>query len=109
MAGTFAVITPVDGQLPNSKTALLTVPASTAYYLKSFFLLNTNAAQQTVLLYLNSSGASRQFARIILAQNESADIIDEGSAILLQAGDTVEATTTTAAAVDYTITGVKET
>lgn len=109
MAGTFAVLAPVDGQLPNSKAAILTVPGATSYYLKTFFLFNTNAATQTILLYINSSGTSRQFARIVLAQNESADIIEQGESIELAAADTIEAVTTTASAVDYTITGVKET
>lgn len=109
MAGTFNAKVLAEGQLPTSKTALYTVPASTVAYVKLFDMLNTNAAQQTIIIYLNTAGTSRSYGRAILEINEFASVLSDSETIELQAGDTIEAQTTTASAVDYTITGVEET
>ena len=97
-----------DGQLPSTKGTLYTVPADTVAYVKYLSLYNTNAAGQTILIYLNVSGTSRLIRRFTLEENESADLLDEGQSLQLQAGDLIEAVTTTATAVDYVITGVAE-
>ena len=98
-----------DGTLPTSQTAIYTVPAATVTYVKSLSLFNDNAAQQTIVLYLNVSGSARKWRRYVLAQNESAEVLEGGETVILNTGDTIEAVTTTAAAVPYVITGVEET
>lgn len=96
-----------DGQLPTSKGTLYTVPASTSSYVKNIHLFNTSSTEQTILLYLNVSGTSRLFRRIVLAENESSDVLDS-EAFLLEPEDLIEALTTTVSVVDYVIMGVEE-
>lgn len=96
-----------DGQLPAAKGTLYTVPAATSTYLHNVNVYNTNAAAQTLVIYLNTSGTSRKYRQIVLAQDESAEVFTQP--LQLQTGDLVEGVTTTAAAVDYTVTGVEQT
>lgn len=98
-----------DGQFATSKGTLYTVPGSTKTYVKFFSVHNTNAATQTVNVYLKPGATSRQVVRLSLAQNESANILDIVGSFTLEAGDLVEGDTTTASALDYVITGVEET
>jgi hypothetical protein len=109
MSGTFNAKVLGDGFLAAARAAIYTVPAATVAYVKQLYLFNENAATQTVELWLNTNGTARKWKRLSLPQNYSADILEEGESIQLQAGDTVEAATTTAAAVPFTITGVEET
>lgn len=109
MAGTFTGKVMGEGQLPNTKGTLYTVPASTVAFVKRITLFNTNAAQQTINVYLNPGGTSRQWRKYVLEQYESAEVLEAGDAVILEAGDLIEADTTTAAAVDYVISGVEET
>lgn len=97
-----------EGQLPTVKGTIYTVPASTKAYIKFFSLYNGNAAAQTVVLYVKRA-TSRVLNRVVLLQNESARIIEIGEALNLEAGDVIEGMTTTAAAVDYVISGAEET
>jgi len=95
-----------DGQVANSEGAIYTVPASSIAYIKSVSFHNTNAATQTLILYVrNGAGSSRVVARWSLLQDETG--FYNGS-IALEDGDTLRAVTTTASAVDYVITGVLE-
>ncbi len=95
-----------DGQLATSAGTLYTATAVKAY-LKNLFLFNTNAAEQTVELYLKrSGGTSRLWKRYVLAQYESADVLDKE--LLLGSGDLIEGLTTTATAVNYYVAGVTE-
>ena len=93
-----------DGQLASSKSTLYTVPVSTVGLVKYMSFFNTNTTNETVILYLNASGTSRRIARFVLGQNESAAI---DCSLSLQAGDLIEAQTTTASMVDYVITGAE--
>jgi hypothetical protein len=105
MAGTFTADLLADGQLPAAKAAIYTVPGSTVAYVRTIKLYNTNAATQTILVYING-GTSRKQYRCVLAVNESAEIDDR---LTLGAADTIEAESTNAASVDYTVHGVEET
>ena len=96
-----------DGQLPTSSAALYTVAASTTTWVKFFNLYNTNAAAQTILIYINVSGTDRLWRRVVLEQNESADLLDPGQSLQLEAADIIKGVTTTGSAVDYVITGVE--
>lgn len=98
-----------EGQLATSKGTLYTVPASTKAYIKFFNIFNTNAATQTVNIYLKPGSTSRQVIRLSLAQYESANLLDILGSFTLEAGDLIEADTTTGTAVDYVITGIEET
>ncbi len=96
-----------DGQLATTKTTLYTVPASTILYPTLLVCFNTNAASQTIIIYVNKSGASRTYARAVLIQNERMELHFNGE--ILEAGDLIEGQTTTATAVDFVLSGVKET
>jgi len=97
-----------EGQGAATKTTVYTVPASTVAFVKFFNIFNTSATSQTVLIYLNLSGTSRLWRRIVLGENESATLLDEGESVQLEAADLIEITTTTASVLDYIITGVEE-
>jgi hypothetical protein len=94
-----------DGQLPTTKGALYTAPANTMTYVKSIVAHNTNAADQIVVLSVNRSGTSRVIARAVLGQNET---LYYNAPLTLEADDAIEGVTTTASAVDYTISGAEE-
>jgi phage-related holin len=97
-----------DGTLPTTQAAIYTVPAVTVAYVKQLFLFNTNAVVQVITLWLNTSGTVRKWRTLTLAQNESADILEQGESLQLEAGDVILAEGTTASATDYVLTGVTE-
>ena len=109
MAGTFTGKVLAEGQFATTKGTLYTVPGATVAYVKAFLVYNTNAATQTVNVYLKPGGTSRQIHKLSLLQNESANIIDLVGSFNLEAGDLIEGDTTTTTALDYIITGVEET
>ena len=98
-----------EGQLPTTKGTLYTVPVAAVTYVKRISFFNLNAAQQTVIVYIKPGATSRTWRRYVLQQNESVDLLDHGDALILEAGDLIEAVTTTGSAVDYVIMGVEET
>lgn len=93
-----------DGQLPTTQAAIYASPANTKTLVNKLTLYNNNAAAQTIDLYINITGA-RHFRRVALLQDESADVLAGEEPIVLNAADTIEAVTTTAAAVDYYVGG----
>jgi hypothetical protein len=98
-----------NGQLPNAKTTLYTVPALTRAYVKFINAFNTGAGAETVLFYLKkAAGTSRILGRAVLAQNEQSRVVDKEETLNLGPGDVIEGQTTTATTVDYLITGVEE-
>jgi hypothetical protein len=98
-----------QGQLPTSTAAALyTVPASTTARIRFFSAFNTNAAQQTVDVFVDAAGTQRQIGIAVLDQDEHARFIDEGEELQLASGDAIYAQTTTATAVDYIISGEEE-
>jgi len=96
-----------DGQLPSSKGTLYTVPASTSVYLSKITIFNTNITTQTVELYINPSGTSRQLIYITELEQYETIVYDGG--VILETGDLLEGETTTVSVVDYLIMGVIET
>lgn len=110
MAGTFLGKTIADGQVANSQTAIYTVPASTVAYVKQVAFFNTNAATQTLIVWIKRSGqTARKIRQFTVAENESVDLLDDGDTFQLSTGDAIQASTTTTTAVDYTVMGVEET
>jgi hypothetical protein len=110
MPNTFTAGELGNGTVTNSQAAIFTATADVATYVKGLALYNTNAADQTVQLWLkHSAGTARKWKRFVLAQNEHVDVIDGGDARMLENGTAIQAQTTTNGAVDYWIDGVEET
>lgn len=108
MAGDFTPTVVYEGQLAITKTVLYTVPEDVNAYIKQISIYNTNAAAQTVKFYVKPGATSRTWRRYVLNLDESAELLDQNQVLLLQAGDQIEAETTTASAVDCFITAVLE-
>ena len=107
---TFTAKTIADGQMATSETNMYLVPAATKGYVKQVTIYNTNAAQQTISIFIKrSGGTSRQIRRFVLDQYESVDLVDDGDTLELSTGDAIRGLTTTATAVDYVVMGVEET
>lgn len=100
-----------DGQLPTTKTALYTVPANATAFAPFFSVrVIAGAATQTVRWFLKKSGStSREQPQVVIAADESADLLYGDRRATLSAGDVIEGQTTTAAKVDYVISGGEDT
>lgn len=99
-----------DGQLPAAIGTLYTVPALTRTYVKIFQLYNTDTADRLATVYVNVSGTRRAWHPALLQANGgSADILENGESLQLEAGDLIEGVAAAAGVVDYFITGVEET
>lgn len=105
MAGNGKVF--ADGQLPNSKTTLYTVPQDRIAYIRFFSIYNTDASSRVCTIYVNTSGTSRCIYREDVAANTGTFIL-QGESIILEAGDSLEGLCATANVVDYYICGVEE-
>ena len=105
----FSAGTLADGQVATSAGAIYTVPASTVAVLKFVNFYNTNAATQTLNVYITRSGGTRrQLIKQTLIQDQSLALLSEGETLTLSAGDALEADTTTATAVDYIVSGAAD-
>ncbi len=96
-----------EGQLPNSKTTLYTVPVSTKAYVRFISANNIGSAEEVVQFFVKR-GTSRRIGRYSLLANETARVLEQGEVITLEAGDIIEGQTTNATSVDYLITGAEE-
>lgn len=106
---TIAVKVLAQGQLPNVKGTLYTVPAATTAYVKFLSLNNTSGSSENTQILVNTAGTSRRIAYATLATNETARVVEKDEVIILETGDLLEGFTTTAAVVDYVVTGAEET
>lgn len=95
-----------EGQLPNAKGTLYTVPALTKAYIRMFRCSNPSGGSETVIAYYKKA-TSRQIGRAVLASLEAADFV-ESDVLAMDAGDKIEGQTTTATTVDYVIAGAEE-
>lgn len=106
-----AIKTLAAGQLPNTKTTLYTVPASTSALL-TITLAATGASARTVNIYIKRSGGT---SRRVLGMDTNMDpgdvgyIDHEGRPWSLATGDIVEGDASAATEIDYTIDGVERT
>ena len=92
-----------DGQLPNVEGVLYTVPADTVTYIKSIVLANTGAGQNIVILWVRLDGVnSRRIVRVPLETEEQLLFDDP---LTLEATDEIRGSATSAAEVDYVISG----
>ena len=102
----FTVKSIADGQVGTSQAAIYTVPLSTVAVVTQVAFYNTNAAQQTLRVWIKrAGGTARSLRQFVLAQAESLDLLDDGDTLELSAGDAIEASTTTGSAVDFIILG----
>lgn len=95
-----------EGQVASSEGAIYTAPASTSTYLKTITFSNSSAISQTLIVYIrNGAGTSRVIGRATLLQNWRYEF---DGAMVLETGDSLRATTTTANVIDYTVHGVEQ-
>lgn len=94
-----------DGQLAAAKGTLYTVPGSTVTYITYMSFLNAGASTETVIIYLNTSGTSREIVNATLSPGDS---LRFDGRLSLEAADLIEGETTNATSVDYVITGGEE-
>lgn len=98
-----------DGQVGTSIGTIYTCPDSIYTMLRSACFYNTNAASQTLEIYITRSGGTRrQIYNATVAQDETFHLVSNGEILSLSPGDVLEAQTTTGSAVDYVITGQVE-
>ena len=93
-----------SGQLPNSSTALYTAPGSTKCVGPSIWLHNTNSTDEAVELSIHD-GVARIMWQGTLSAGASANI-DFGR-VVLETGYKIQGNTTTAAKVNYYLSGVE--
>jgi len=81
--------------------------ASAVTFVKCFNVISRDVVTQQVFVYLRRSGETNSvlFASTILDQYQRDRLIGADDALSLSEGDTIEAETTTASAVDFWISG----
>ena len=97
-----------DGELPSAQAVIFNATAQIGTYVKSITLFNNNLANQVIRIGVQRTGDVRSWRRLELLQFESADIVDDGEVMILEANDTIVGETTNANSVDFTISGVEE-
>jgi len=96
-----------EGQLAAVKATIYTCPAATQAIIRDIAFGNVGGVTENLNLYVKKSGStSRLFSKAQLDMDEFAHEEDIGT---LDAGDELEADTTNAASVDYSIMGVEVT
>ena len=108
MAVTFDLKVLAEGQLPNSKTTLYTVPGGKTTIVKTILLVNSSAGSRNVNLYVKPGSTSRLISpkNLSMLPGYSAEFEDN---ISLEAADVIEGSADASASVDYTIYGVEKT
>lgn len=95
-----------NGQVAAVKTTIYTVPVGANAIIRTVTFVNVGGVTETIQLYVKpSGGTSRKFSRALLLADEFAHEEDIGT---LEAGDELEAETTNAASVDFTVMGVDQ-
>ena len=96
-----------DGQLADATATIYTTPAATQTIINRITLVNTNSSGESVNLYFKASGGT---SRRITPKNytlavDALFIMDD--AITMEAADVIEGDTTTAAKVDFVVSGME--
>lgn len=69
---------------------------------------NENIAEQTAILFVKERfGSSRKIRQFKLLQNEGGEYLEPGDNLPLEIGDSLEAETTTASAVNFVVFGLR--
>lgn len=95
-----------EGQLPNAKGTLYTVPAVTQTIAVLITLVNSGAGTNNVNIYINSGGTSRRIS-VLDQPMGTGEKIEIRGPFTLEAADLIEGDATNATEVDYTINGVE--
>jgi len=94
-----------DGQLAAAKATIYTVPVGLQAIIRNVAFGNVGGVTENLNLYVKKSGSvSRLFSRAQLDLDEFAHEEDIGT---LNAGDELEAETTNATSVDFSVHGVE--
>lgn len=102
-----------DGQLANAKATIYTAPAAAGTKIVipigGLVLVNTGAAANTVNIYVNRTGTSRRvIPKDYTLQAGNDGFLRNDSVIVLETSDLLEGDASTAAEVDYTLSGYEE-
>jgi hypothetical protein len=78
--------------------------------LKSFSLHNLNATPQTCEVFITRNGLTqrKKYTFSAFNQNQTIDVLSDGETWSLSSGDSIDAITTTASAVEFVMTGATE-
>lgn len=106
---TFTARTLSAGALPSIPNTVYSVAAGLKSYVKNFWLYNDSAIEQTIILSLTIDGTTRVWRRIVLDALEGASVLEGEEALVLSAGNAIQAESTTSAVVNYSLHGVEET
>jgi len=106
-----------EGTIPATRAVILETGTSASNFrtdvirfnkadITKITMFNNISTEQTVILSVKKKfGALRKLRQYILKINESAEYLEPGESLSLNAGDVLEAETTTADAVDFTVYG----
>jgi hypothetical protein len=94
-----------SGQLATSKATIYT--SGNISYIKAVTFHNVGVSTETIAVYVNRlvDGTSRRVRQFVLDPQQSYRLFGKDDAYSLSAGDLLEAQTTNALSVDYTVTG----
>ena len=107
----------IDGTIPATRTVIYKAGTSGPDFqtavvnfdkinVSKITFFNNIITQQTIILYVRKKfGVFRKLRQYQLKINESAEYLRDGEILPLQAGDDLEAETTTAGAVDFVVYG----
>jgi len=96
----------IDGQLPDSKQTLFTVPSCLNFFIKFVVLVNSDGADTTAELWINRGGDSRRIIRPYPLQANGD--LQGPMFIALTPGNLIEGRASTAEKVDYVISYVMQ-
>jgi hypothetical protein len=103
-----ALMTPAQGQLPNSKGTLYTVPGSTKTLFLRATLVNTDTSDHTVNIYLKSAaGTSKRITPVSLSISAGQMYKVAIGGHELNAGGLLEGDADSASVIDYYVSGVE--
>jgi hypothetical protein len=95
-----------DGQLAGAKGTLYTVPGATQAIIKTITLVNTSASAVTTNLYAKPGATSRRIIPKDLSIPAGGTYIHD-VVLTLETGDLIEGDASTAAVIDYSISGAE--
>lgn len=96
-----------NGQLPNTKTTIYTVPIGKSAIVRSVLLVNTSGAAVTLNLYAKFDGVnSRRIMPKDLTLQANA-LYESDIPVTLEGGDVIEGEASAATTVDYIVSGVE--
>ena len=102
-----------SGQLETSKSTIFEVNRTDVFTtagvkVEKVTFFNENPAQQTAILFVKPRfGTSRRVRQFQLLENEGGEYLEPGENLPLENGDTLEAQTTTASAVNFVVYGTR--